>query len=53
MPLVINSLGGGHARKHTHTHTHTHTQAYRRSWTEAILRNQAHAGTWFNKVFGG
>ena len=20
-PLVINSLGGGHTRKHTHTHT--------------------------------
>ena len=31
MPLVINSLGGGH----------THTHAYRHSWTEAILRNQA------------
>ena len=26
MPLVINSLGGGH----THTNTHTHTHAYRR-----------------------
>ena len=24
-PLVINSLGGGHTRKHTHTHIHTHT----------------------------
>ena len=29
---------------YTHTHTHTHTQAYRHSRTEAILRNQAHAG---------
>ena len=41
-PLVINSLRGGH----------THTQAYRHSWTEAILRNQActsrrPARTWF------
>ena len=51
-PLVINSLGGGHTHAHTHTHTHTHTrththtQAYRRSWTEAILRNQVHAGLW-------
>ena len=27
MPLVINSLGGGHThmRVHVHTHTHTHT----------------------------
>ena len=42
-PLVINSLGGGH----------THTQAYRRSRTEAILRNLVRAGlrpacAWFN-----
>ena len=28
MPLVINSLRGGHAHINTHTHTHTHT--YRR-----------------------
>ena len=34
MPLVINSLEGGD--------THTHTQTYRRWWTEAIIRNQAH-----------
>ena len=27
MPLVINSLGGGHS--HTHTHTQTHTYTYR------------------------
>ena len=40
MPLVINSLSGGH------THTHKHTHAYRHSQTEAILRNQAHAGLW-------
>jgi len=26
MPLVINSLGGGHT--HTHTHTHAHTCAH-------------------------
>ena len=32
-PIVINSLKGGH--------THTNTHAYRRSRTEAILRNQA------------
>ena len=38
MPLVINSLGGGH------THTYTHTQAYKRSRTEAILRNQVRTG---------
>ena len=37
-PLVINSLRGGHT--HTHTHTYTH------SWTEATLRNQAHASLW-------
>ena len=29
-PLAINSLGG------------RHTHAYRHSWTEVILRNQAH-----------
>ena len=44
MPLVINSLGGGH----THINTHTDIR------TETILRNQAHAGlwpacAWFNK----
>ena len=48
MPLVINSLGGGH------THTHKHTQVYRYSRTEAILRNQVCAGyrparAWFKK----
>ena len=37
MPLVINSLG---------VDTHTHTQAYQRSRTEAIIRNQACAGLW-------
>jgi len=26
MPLVINSLGGGHTHTHTHRHTHTHTR---------------------------
>ena len=45
-PLVINSLGGGD--------THTHTQAYQRSRTEAILRNQACAGrrarAWFKNT---
>ena len=25
MPLVINSLRGGHTHTHTHKHTHTHT----------------------------
>ena len=34
MPLVVNSLGGGH----------TNTQAYRHLWTQAILRNQACTG---------
>ena len=38
MPLVINSLRG------RHTHTQTNTHAYRHSRTEAILRNQVHAG---------
>ena len=52
-PLVINSLGGGDT--HTHTHTHTHTQAYRRSQTEVILRNQACTGlrparAWFKNA---
>ena len=51
-PLVINSLGAD-TYTNTHTQTHTHTQAYRRSRTEAILRNQAHAShrpvrAWFN-----
>ena len=36
MPLVINSLGGGH----TDTNTHTDVR------TETILRNQACAGLW-------
>jgi len=35
MPLVINSLRGGH------THTHTHIAR-----TKAISRNQSHAGLW-------
>ena len=57
MPLVINSLGGRHTHMQTHTHMHTHrrkhTQAYRRSWTEAILRNPVCTGlrpahAWFN-----
>ena len=39
MPLVINSLGGGH----THTHTQTHIQTIR---TGSISRNQARAGLW-------
>ena len=38
IPLVINSLGGGHT--HTHIHEHTQTDVH----TETILRNQAHAG---------
>ena len=37
-PLVINSLRGGH------THMQAHTRIL--SQTEAILRNQAHAGLW-------
>ena len=46
MPLVLNSLGGGH----THTNTHTDVR------TETILRNQARAShrpvrAWFkNKL---
>ena len=40
MPLVINSLGGGH----THTQTHTHIL---KICTGSILRNQACA--WFKK----
>ena len=41
MPLVINSLGGGHTHTHTHTHTQTHIQTIR---TGPILGNQARAG---------
>ena len=41
MPLVINSLRGGHTHKHIHTHAHTF-------WTEAILGNQARV--WFKKL---
>ena len=40
MPLVINSLGGGH------THTHKHILII---CTGSILRNQARA--WFKKLF--
>jgi len=48
MPLVINSLGGGH--KHTHKHTRILT-----SRIKAISRNKSHAGqrpahTWFKKI---
>jgi len=28
MPLVINSLGGGHTHTHTHAHTHTHMHVH-------------------------
>ena len=38
MPLVINSLGGGHT--HTNTHINTHTDVH----TGTILRNQASTG---------
>ena len=37
MPLVINSLKGGHTQTCTHT--------YRRP-DQKILRNQGHAGLW-------
>ena len=30
IPLVINSIGGGHTHTHTHTNTHTNTHTYRR-----------------------
>ena len=51
MPLVINSLGGGHTHTHTHTHTSTHTDVR----TGTISRNQAHAGrrparAWFKNL---
>ena len=47
MPLVINSLGGGH----THTYTNTHTDVH----TGSIVTNQARAGlrparTWFKNI---
>ena len=42
MPLVINSLEGGHTNTHANTHTYRHLR------TEAILRNQGRA--WFNNV---
>ena len=35
MPLVINSLGGGHTNTHTHTHIHTHTHTYTHIQTSA------------------
>ena len=45
MPLVINSLRGGHTHtlKHaqTHTRTHTCTRTHTDVSTESILRNQA------------
>ena len=47
MPLVINSLGGGHTHKHTHTHMHTDVR------TRSMLGNQARrrpARAWFNNV---
>ena len=45
MPLVVNSLGGGHTNTHTHTDFHT----------ETIFRNQVHADllqapVWFNNI---
>ena len=54
MPLVINSLGGGHTHKDTHTKTHTHThknththrhtdtQAYRCSHRNNFRKPGAH-----------
>ena len=47
-PLVINSLGGRHTHTQTHTRKHTHANTHTRilSRTEAILKNQAHAGLW-------
>ena len=41
MPLIINSLGGGH----THTHTNTHILMIR---TGSIIRNQTNA--WSKKL---
>ena len=39
MPLVINSLGGGHTQTNTHTDIRT----------ETILRNQMR--TWFKRLY--
>ena len=49
MPLVINSLRGGHTHIHTHTLTHTHTHTNTHTHTpmildKAIIRNQARTG---------
>ena len=44
MPLVINSLGGGHTHTHTHTHTHKHTHkhTYRRPHRNNYKKPGAH-----------
>ena len=52
MPLVINSLGGGHTHTHTHTQTQTQTQTQTHTHNDdphrINLRNQVHA--WFKNI---
>ena len=43
MPLVINSLGGGHT--HKHTHTHAYRRAHRNNFKKPGTRRPARA--WF------
>ena len=50
MPLVINSLRGGHTCKYTHIHTHSDVR------TETTLRNQECAShgpacAWFKSLY--
>ena len=46
MPLVTNSLGGGHTGKracaHTHIHTHTHTHTHTHIHTHTYIHTHIH-----------
>ena len=47
MPLVINSLRGGHTLTHslTHSHTHTHTHTHTRTHTHTNTSTNTHTQT--------
>ena len=42
MPIVINSLRGGHTHTHTHTLTHTHTNTHTHTHIHTHTHTQTH-----------
>ena len=42
MPLLINSLRGGHTHIHTHAHTHTRTHTHTHAHTHTHTQTHTH-----------